>query len=289
MASTAPRARWVRNAGSAPDSKESLPSPMSLRRGVGSLVTVPPDLAEQISGIRWFHHIRLKDQVTPGRTNPAQQRWLADHLPSSFRGQQVLDVGAWDGYFSFLAESRGATSVLAYDRLGSDGHDGLRGFELAKQVLASSVQYQIGDLFDLPKLGRTFDVILFLGVYYHLKNPELALEALRSVLAPGGTVYLEGLLRPGRQPTLYVYTPEEMNRYTFVGATSRGLERTARQAGFESFRRISTFPSVGPIGRILVRAMPRDWAERRRAPGARGGRTLHPRGLFELKVEKGSL
>ena len=111
------------------------------------------------------------------------------HLPADLSGLSVLDIGAWDGFFSFEAERCGAARVVATDYyswhgLGWGTGQGKAGFELAREVLGSRVEDVDLDVMDLSaeRIGR-FDLVLFLGVLYHLPNPLLALERVASVTA----------------------------------------------------------------------------------------------------------
>lgn len=102
-------------------------------------------------------------------------------------GKTVLDVGAWDGYFSFEFERRGAARVLAVD-LGDEG--ALQAFELAREHFNSKVEHRRLDALELdPKLIGTFDVVFCAGLLYHLRHPLLGLERIRSVTA--GQLVLE--------------------------------------------------------------------------------------------------
>src|SRR5258708_29716982 len=103
-----------------------------------STVMCHPDLAEEIRSIRWFHRINLGSGViTPGVDN-TPRRLATLHWPD-LRGKTVLDIGAWDGFFSFEAERRGASRVLATDSYvwQSKGWASKRGFDLAKRTLNS--------------------------------------------------------------------------------------------------------------------------------------------------------
>jgi tRNA (mo5U34)-methyltransferase len=99
----------------------------------------------------------------------------------------VLDVGAWDGFFSFEAERRGAQRVVAADSFAWDGSNWSTkaGFELARSALGSRVEDVEVDVLDLApeRVGGRFDLVLFLGVLYHMKHPLLALEKVASVTA----------------------------------------------------------------------------------------------------------
>ncbi len=134
------------------------------------------------------------------------------NLPSLV-GKSVLDIGAWDGFFSFEAERRGAARVVALDRhiwsldrWGVDDYKarcrangvairrleevpelwddeslpGKRGFDVCHQLLDSRVQSVVADFMtmDLAALG-TFDVALYLGVLYHEPHPLISLDVLR--------------------------------------------------------------------------------------------------------------
>jgi tRNA (mo5U34)-methyltransferase len=141
-------------------------------------------LRDQVSKIKWWHSIDLGNGiVTPGAcdTTAVLERIA---LPRDLRGFSVLDIGAFDGYFSFEAERRGASRVLATDsyvwlnRILSAKD----GFELARKALGSRVEDRNVDVMDVsPENVGRFDVVLFLGVLYHLRHPLLALERVRSV------------------------------------------------------------------------------------------------------------
>jgi tRNA (mo5U34)-methyltransferase len=129
--------------------------------------------AERLSKLGWYHSIELPDgSVIPGHQSLDQLRTRLHqfHIPEDLTGKRVLDIGAWDGWFSFEMERRGAT-VLAVDSAKNT-----RLLE-AKSLLGSRIDYHIGDICRLTAkdLG-TFDIVLFLGVLYHLKHPLLALE-----------------------------------------------------------------------------------------------------------------
>ena len=105
-------------------------------------------------------------------------------IPRDLSGRSVLDVGAWDGFFSFEAERRGAARVVAADCFAWQGENwsDKSGFELARRALNSGVEDVDIDVMDLgPHQVGTFDLVLFLGVLYHMRHPLLALERLASV------------------------------------------------------------------------------------------------------------
>src|SRR5579862_7885245 len=130
-------------------------------------------LAGQVQARFRYHSIDLPDgSILPGLQSVDHLRWRLDlfRLPGDLRGKRVLDIGAWDGWFSFECERRGA-EVVAVDCVELDT------FLEAKELLGSKVEYLTLDVTELSarRLGR-FDVVLFLGVLYHLRHPLLGLE-----------------------------------------------------------------------------------------------------------------
>jgi tRNA (mo5U34)-methyltransferase len=151
-------------------------------------------LREQVQSLDWVHTIDLGDGlVTPGAWPPS--RLISRALDEiDFRGRKVLDVGCWDGLWSFEAEKRGAADVYATDCISQRPHGEQPTFALARRILDSRVRYYSDlSVYHLDRLGvADFDVVLFCGVYYHLKNPLLALAGLRHVMKPGGLLVIEG-------------------------------------------------------------------------------------------------
>lgn len=133
--------------------------------------------SQRVAGIKWYHCIDLGDGIiTPG-ANP-HNFFDALKLPASLKGKTVLDIGAWDGYYSFRCEQLGA-SVLATDSHSWDGSGwGTKdGFLLAREILESTVEdYDIAPNQIAPMSVGVFDIVLLLGVIYHLRNPVDALE-----------------------------------------------------------------------------------------------------------------
>jgi len=174
-------------------------------------VTAHEDLQAEVDSFAWFHSIDLGDGVVTRGLSELQLR--EDQLPD-FSERSVLDIGAWDGYYSFLAERNGASRVVALDhyawgvdieardaywkKCAAEGvlpdHErdatdfwrtdlpGRRGFELASRALNSEVEPIVADFTtaDLAPLG-TYDVVLYLGVLYHMKEPLTCLERVRAV------------------------------------------------------------------------------------------------------------
>src|SRR5437879_7385162 len=132
------------------------------------------DLKRRVDRIRWWHTIDLGGGViTPGASDNLKTLPKLG-LPERLDGKAVLDIGAWDGFFSFEAERRGAARVLATDSFSWDGSNWSTkaGFQLARRALGSRVEDETIDVLDLaPERSGTFDVVLFLGALYHMRHP----------------------------------------------------------------------------------------------------------------------
>jgi tRNA (mo5U34)-methyltransferase len=142
---------------------------------------------------RWWHEIELAPGiVTPGDDSNRMKLPILDGLglPRELHGQRALDIGCSDGYFSFELERRGA-EVVAIDFVPET----YSGFATARKILGSGVDYRMDNVYNLaPETYGHFDVVLFLGVLYHLRKPLAALDAIRSVMKPGGQLFVGTML-----------------------------------------------------------------------------------------------
>jgi tRNA (mo5U34)-methyltransferase len=154
---------------------------------------------EDIDRLKWFHPLTFDGGLAarPHERNIFYMKlcaFVAEQLRKlDLAGKRVLDVGCWDGYFSFLAEELGAASVLAVDDF-SQNYGTPEAFHLARRLKHSRVTL-IPDL-SVYQLGSTltdkFDVILFLGLYYHLHAPMAGLAELRKLCHQDSLVVIEG-------------------------------------------------------------------------------------------------
>ena len=167
------------------------------------------EIIQKIQAVKlWYHSIDLCGHITPGMLSISQLQERAELIPPDLTGKSVLDIGAWDGYFSFLAEQRGASRVLAIDSLsfGAGGKQAgveklkdqsADGFRVAKEILGSKVEYRMMDLYDLEELDETFDIVFLFEVHHHLWDPILGLrivsEKCRECLLIDGDVLMTPL------------------------------------------------------------------------------------------------
>lgn len=163
----------------------------------------------------WYHRIEVyPGLITPGAGDTETHRRLFDEigLPLDATGLRVLDLGTADGYFAFLMEQRGAAEVVAVDYRASEAS----GFAIAAELLDTRVKYAVENVYDLtPEKYGTFDVVLFFGLLYHLRNPLLALDKIRAMMKTGGMMFLETqmldnavLMADGTFKTLNEISPE---------------------------------------------------------------------------------
>lgn len=192
----------------------------------------------------WWHTIRFGDAITPGESSERTQAWKNLAFPSKLTGKNVLDIGAWDGYYSFEAERRGADKVVAVEFAPINA----RGFKVGKRIIGSNVDYLILDAHEIDSIRMMFDVINWMGNYYHLRDPIQTLKKIYSKLKPNGLLLIEGhvLIDGSRILKLLPDKSHENSRYLF---SVEEIEAQCILCGFRSTEVIST---IGE--RALLRA-----------------------------------
>lgn len=180
-----------------------------------SFASVNNSPLKSADNINWFHSFELPDGSFIEGIKPLDiQRAEADiYFSAGVEGKTVLDIGAWDGFFSYEAERRGAKRVLATDHFCWSGLGwGTRdGFDFMHDTLESRVDSLDVDLPDLDPtvLGR-FDVVLFLGVLYHVKDPYSCLEAAARMSSDHLVIETVTALAQEPLPAMRLYRPGEL-------------------------------------------------------------------------------
>jgi tRNA (mo5U34)-methyltransferase len=274
-------------------------------------------MALDADGTYWWHSIELPDRVTPGERDldTLRTEWENLHLPP-LAGCTVLDIGSWDGWFSFAAEDAGASRVVALDQFvwsldfthaqeyweyvascravgtrpalwGPDCQwwdarrlPGKRGFDRARDARGSRVESVVDDFTtcDIAALGL-FDVTLFLGVLYHLREPLLALQRLRALTKEVAIVETAAISIDGQdERPLIEFTPgaEVGNDPTnWFFPNEQAAVALLRAAGFEEVEPVARLfhqqerPGVAdfrlvlharPRARTTIRPATSDWA-----------------------------
>jgi len=132
----------------------------------------------------WFHNLDLDGVATApdhflGDYPRTKFQRFAGALPRDLRGKTVLDVGCNAGFYAFEMARRGADRVVGIDR----DRRYLAQARLASEVLGLPVELRELDVYRVAELDERFDVVIFMGVLYHLRHPLLALDLLRDHVA----------------------------------------------------------------------------------------------------------
>lgn len=132
----------------------------------------------------WFHNMNLNGvQTAPehflGDYPNIKYRKIAPILPEDMSGKSVLDIGCNAGFYSMEMKRRGAARVVGTD---SDERY-LAQARFAAEVSGLDIEFRELSVYDVAKLGEKFDLVIFMGVLYHLRHPLLALDLIREHVA----------------------------------------------------------------------------------------------------------
>lgn len=127
----------------------------------------------------WFHNLNLRGVATApdhflGDYPAVKWREFADAIPADLSGRTVLDIGCNAGFFSMEMKRRGAARVLGIDF----DEDYLRQARFAAEIEGLKIEFRNLSVYDVASLGERFDLVLFIGVLYHLRHPLLALDLI---------------------------------------------------------------------------------------------------------------
>jgi tRNA (mo5U34)-methyltransferase len=158
-------------------------------------------LEEQIAALGpWFHNLYLPDGTQTAPEHPLGDyptyKWkvLAPHLPADLRGWQVLDVGCNAGFYSFELARRGAR-VKAID---SDERYLAQATWAARQYgLEDCIGFERMQVYDLARRREKYDLVLFMGVFYHLRYPLLGLDIVAQKVRR--LMVFQTLMMPGEE------------------------------------------------------------------------------------------
>lgn len=270
------------------------------RRGEGAAPSRAAGIQARVDAVPyWWHSIDVGEGVvTPGfkwggGSAVMEFERARMGLPEDYAGRSVLDIGAYDGYFSFDAERRGAGRVTAIDHfvwlhdlapggppvdfglayLPPDGLPpagaalpGKRAFDCAHELLGSRVESVVADFmhFDLARLG-TFDVVLHLGIVYHMEEPLTALKRVRSVCSQYAVIESEVVTVEGLDhvPLARLVPSDDVNEdpTNWWVPNVAGLIGLARGAGFGAVEAVgppsaphAETPDGLPLSRATIHA-----------------------------------
>jgi tRNA (mo5U34)-methyltransferase len=132
----------------------------------------------------WFHNIDIGGvQTAPDHFlgNYPRVKWerFQHAMPDDLSGKTVLDIGCNAGFYSIEMKRRGADRVLGIDF--DDRY--LAQARLAAEASGCDIEFRKLSVYDVHQLGERFDLVLFLGVFYHLRHPLLALDLIHEHVA----------------------------------------------------------------------------------------------------------
>jgi tRNA (mo5U34)-methyltransferase len=218
----------------------------------------------------WFHNLHLPDGSETAPDHPLGDfpafKWaqLAPHLPKRLHGWRALDIGCNAGFYSFALAERGA-EVLGID---VDPHYLAQARWAAREYgLADRVTFRRMQIYDLARTRAPFDLVLFMGVFYHLRYPLLALDIVGELVRR--VLVFQTLTMPGMEVIRNTQDREMMDRadlcrpgwpkaafieHRFAGDPTNWW--FANHAGVEAMLRSSGFQIVGRPGHEIYLCRP---------------------------------
>jgi tRNA (mo5U34)-methyltransferase len=160
----------------------------------------PDQIRERVAALgQWFHNMDLRGVPTaPGHMlgDYPRCKWraFAHALPADLRGMTVLDIGCNAGFYAIEMKRRGADRVVGID--SDDGY--LAQARFAAEVCGVDLELKQLSVYEVGRLEEKFDVVLFMGVLYHLRHPLLALDLIREHVARDLLVF-QSMLRGSAQ------------------------------------------------------------------------------------------
>jgi len=146
----------------------------------------------------WFHNLDLHGVRTApdhflGDYPSVKWRRIAPAVPTDLAGASVLDVGCNAGFYALEMKRRGAGRVVGIDH--DDAY--LAQARFAAETLGfGDVEFRKLDVYHVGELRERFDLVIFMGVLYHLRHPLLALDLLHeNAVRPGGTMLFQSMQR----------------------------------------------------------------------------------------------
>jgi len=197
------------------------------------------NLREMVDSVpHWYHRFEFAPGVVTPGTNDARAVIEKLNLPRDMGGLRVLDIGARDGFFSFECERRCAKEVVPIDYVPPEQ----TGFYVAKQVLGSRLNLVHETVYNLtPERYGRFDIVLFLGVLYHLPDPLRALEIVFRMMRPQGWLFLETIAIDNELPPevaqlplmrFYPKSTKNLDFTNFWGMTQACVIALLEECGF---------------------------------------------------------
>ena len=149
------------------------------------LALSPHEIRERVHALGpWFHNLDLHGVPTApshflGDYPKIKWRHFADAIPEDLTGKSVLDIGCNAGFYAMEMKRRGAKRVLGLDSMD----EYLRQARFAAEVNELEIEFRKLSVYDVGSLGERFDIVIFMGVLYHLRHPLLAVDLIHEHVA----------------------------------------------------------------------------------------------------------
>jgi tRNA (mo5U34)-methyltransferase len=205
--------------------------------------------------IKWFHQIRLNKNFLTAGLDRSEEKCANLFIPANLKNKSVIDLGCWDGFFSFECEKRGANVTSVDDFVWRNWETKDRGYDLAHAVLKSKavkVQCPFEKLhqltarkffcqlktptklvYKLPEKG--YDIVLMLGVLYHAPDPLGYLRAARKICKDMLILETHVDLLDCARPAIAYYEGDSLNgdATNFWGPNTAAVIGMLKDAGFK--------------------------------------------------------
>lgn len=269
-----PPVRWVRGLrrGSRSNSDGNQPT-----NSAPDLTPEGKAIQQRIEGIEWYQSIEMPHGVvTPGFVDHRQQLDCYG-LPADMRGMRALDVATYDGFWGFEMERRGA-QVTAIDigswaefdiprmlrpeaeRSGAAEKITGQGFRLARKLLNSNVDRQVLNVYELsPDRLGSFDFVFLSDLLLHLRDPQLALENVCSVVKRPGMAVIAEVYNPDLEGFKDIAVSEfaAFGEYVWWRPSTATLSAMMRLAGFDRVEEVGRFElharAEDPIHKVVLK------------------------------------
>ncbi len=192
------------------------------------------EIQKELKKYRWYHHIKINDEITTNgfkKETSTQKKILSVLDNIDFRGKRVLDIGCRDGLFSFYAEKRGASEIIAIDNNLSKGAT-----EFLIPYFKSKVKMYLKNIYDLKvsDFGE-FDIVIFVGTLYHLRYPFYSLKIVKDVLKNEGSIIIETGVYLDENKRAILYCPidsdSEFDKTSCTFFNAKGLKDSLKSLG----------------------------------------------------------
>jgi len=204
--------------------------------------------------VKWYHNIDVGDLYIKGETSQEHQKFIVSNLPKDFSGKTVLDLAAWDGYYSYVASLRGAKIVVAVDDASAEERHFktenrqtaieylYKKIDLLNNSCGGKIHFTPIDVGDINKLKMTFDIVFCFGIYYHLEDVYSFFKKCYDIC--NETMYVEGHFSVETEyPTFQIYDIGELNNdpTNVWSPTKKGLIKLLKRIGFKDIIVLGTF------------------------------------------------